>query len=848
MRKRRRAFNGILLESVLQDIRFAFRIIFFKSRATTLIALLILGLGIGANSAFFSIVKGVLLSPLRFQDSDRLVQVWESMHSRGLPEVTVTMAHFDEWRKRARSFQEMASLSPRNYFHLIRQGEPLRVRAAFASPALLSLLGVSPLSGRIFGSDEEKPGADPVCMLGESFWRSLLAGDPKWVGRSLALSPVGVWHPVDWQACTVVGILPRGMDLLTNGSVDVWLPLIIDPTSRGYPMIRGFVFAKLRRGVSNQQASQEISSISEQLDQEDSRNVGLSGHTRPLLEEIVQDHRTNLLILYAAVGIVLLIACVNVAGLLAAQSVSRRREIALRGALGCQPSRLVRQLLTESLILALAGGLLGLALAYAGIQALASWGLDSMPRLSEVTLDATVLAFTFGLSLITGTLFGLLPAFQTLRGDLDQSLKEGLRSVAPRGSHGMRSVFVALQMALALILLIGAGLLLKSFTFLHAIDPGFDSEGRIVMRIDLPTNNYPDAQRALDFHYRLIERIRALPGVKTVGAGTSVPRSDTLGGDYLTIEKRPAKTTQELRLVTWSNILPGYLETLGIKIVAGRGIRPGDGGEAPAALINQALVDAFYPNQDPIGSRIQIGMPEHLLPPGAPPTRPWHTIVGVVADVRQQGHSGMKNFAATLGPQEEVQPQIYTPAEYPGYYHPSLFFVAHILSTPKNIAQSFRQAVRDVDPQQPVTSLHHLDDLFSETVARPRLNLTLIGAFGLTALLLSLVGVYGSVSHTVRHRIQEIGLRMALGATRKDILGLVLALGFRLTIYGVLLGLGGALALTRWMESLLHGVSAADAGVFISVAAGLCAVALAASFLPARRAMQLQPNQVLRCE
>jgi predicted permease len=813
-----------------------------KSPGFTTIAVLTLALGIGANTAIFSVVEAVLLRPLAYSDSSSLVNVWGKFEKQGIPQNSISEPEYWDLLDHNESFSQIAAYSLGGSANLTRaDARPVQVSAASATAGVLPLLGIAPLLGRSFGTDEDQPGHSHFALLSYALWQSQFGGDSNIVTKSIQL---------DGETYTIVGVLPRQFSL--GGKQDLWIPLALNPAK---PDDRGnhylHVVARLKPGVDSAQALSALTRLGDDLRRAYPGNYGRGGekdfdlYMVPVKEQLVGRLRPALLVLLGAVAFVLLIACVNVANLLLAQASAREKELAIRAALGAGRLRLVRQLLTESMILGLAGGLLGLVLAYWGVGALRALVPASTPRIDEVHLDAVVLAFTFGVSLLTGLFFGLAPAWHVARTDLRESLNEAGRGTSAAGeSRRLRSWLVVSELALAVLLLVGAGLLIRSFSRLLDVSPGFQTQHLLTMELSLPEKAYPDGAPVQKFYTQLMASVKTVPGVQSVGAVSQMPLTDsyTSGSVFFEDTSLPdIPRLQQLGNLPYMEIdqravTPEYFQTMQIPLVRGR--LPSDADDAGAQLV--AVVDTsfarrFWPNGDAIGQRVAVD----TIPNVKPPAPRWRTIVGVV------GH--VKHYALDV----EGREQIYFPHEQPlyGVYVPRDMTLAVRTSLdPASVTSAIREQVFAIDKGLPLYNIATMDQLVSNSVAQPRLNLSLLVAFAVLALALAAVGVYGVMAYAVTQRTQEFGIRMALGASSADVLRQVFFEGGRLAALGLGLGLIAALALTRLMASLLYGVKPSDP-VSLGVAAALLAVvALAACYIPARRATRVDPLVALRYE
>lgn len=825
---------------MFQDLRYGARML-LKNPFFTATAVATLALGIGANTAIFSVVHTVLFRPLPFENQEQLVMVWETVLSRGNVEGTPSPPDFREWRARAKTFRQMAAFYDTN-FNLSGAGEPERLPGVVVSADLFPMLGVNAALGRTFLPGEEEFGAHRVVVLSHAFWQRRFGADARLVGKSITLND---------QPYTVVGVAPPDFkfeDFAGAGAeAELWVPMAFAPgdhyNTRGNHFLS--VLARLKPGLTVAQAQAEMDVLTGQLAQEHQENAGLGARVVPLREEMVGHYRTALLMLMGAVGFVLLIACANVANLLLARASARRREFAIRSALGASRLRVVRQLLTESLLLGATGGALGLLLAWWGVKLLLRLGPADLPRAAEIGVDGRALAFTLVLSLATGVVFGLLPALHTFNFDLGGALKEGGRAATTGRRMGLlRRALVITEIAMSLVLLAGAGLLAGSFWRLLRVNPGFNPEKLLTVQITLPESRYPQSSphQSQAFFRQLVERLSGLPGVRSVGATTSLPLASGGWGKMLSIEGRPAPTSMEsVPVVQYRQVTPSYFETLGMHLLKGRLITEQDAGESPpVALINEEMARRFFPGEDPLGKRMWMGPPENLLPPGALPSGysfPLLTIVGVVKDVKY------------LGPSKQPGPEVYIP-------HPqglqetsrNMFVAVRTETDPLSFAAAVRREVAAIDKDQPVADVRTMEQRLAESLSSARFNMLLLGIFAGVALLLAAVGLYGVIAYAVEQRTHEIGVRVALGAQRRDVLVLIVGQGMRMAFGGVVIGLVISLGLTRLISSLLYGVEATNPETFATVSLLLVSVALLACYVPARRATKIDPIIALRFE
>ncbi|MCI0486651.1 MAG: ABC transporter permease [Blastocatellia bacterium] len=807
------------METFLQDLRYGVRMLRARP-GFTVVALIALALGIGANSAIFSVVNTVLLRPLPYEEPERLVNIWASKTKAPDDRVAASAPNFFDWRDQNRVFTGMAAYLEDAY-NLTGRGEPLRVKGVAVSGTMFSMLGVNPATGRNFLPEEDVEGASKVVILSQSLWQQSFGADPNVLGQSV---------DIDSESYAIVGVMPPAFSF-PDAETALWMPLaVVKPSTWGRMDLFFNVVARLKPGVSIEQAQSDMDSVAGRLaEQYPASNAGWGVMLVPLHEQAVGDVRPALLVLFGAVGFVLLIACANVANLLLARAASRQREIAIRSALGASRWRVIRQLVTESLMLSLMGGALGLLLALWGGDILATLSTENLPRAQEIGIDGLVLGFTCLLSIMTGLIFGLVPALQVSKPNLSETLKEGGRSsTGGVRSQFLRSALVVTEVALSLVLLVGAGLLIKSFVRLQQVEPGFESANRLTLEVALPWTKYPGQEPAAAFFERALDRIEVLPGVQSVGATTALPFSGRDNWRLFYIEGRPHSGPQDYTGVGYRAINSGYFRALGIPLVQGRDFTEQDrSGVLPVVIVNQAMARKFFPGEDPSGKRFKMG--------GGPESKnPWLTVVGVAADVK---HSSLD---------AEAKPEIFLP--YLQAAQTAMHIVVHTAGDPGALTAAIRQEVRAVDPDQPVSKVATMEQLLSDSVAPRRFNLLLLGIFAAVALILAAVGIYGVMSYAVTQHTHEIGIRQALGARPVDVLKLVLGQGMRLALAGVVIGLAGAFALTRVMESLLFDVSATDPLTFAVIALLLTGVAAMACFVPARRATRVDPMVALRYE
>jgi putative ABC transport system permease protein len=817
------------METLLQDIRYGVRLI-AKSPGFAAIAIFTLALGVGANTAVFSIVNGVLLNPLPYRHPDRLVAIYTGM--KEFPRSSIAYPNFLDWVRDQRSFSQLAAFRQDDY-SLIGMGEPQRVSAEMVSADFFSLLGVKPVAGRVFRPEEDRVGAQPVAILSGGFWKREFGASRGAIGRTLDLNGVGY---------TVVGVTPAGFayesgNFQTNPDVFVPIGQWNDPTFRDRHAQMGMdAVGRLKPGVTLPQARADMDAVAQHLAQEfPDADHGSGIALVPLKEDVVGSIRPFLLVLLAAVAFVLLIACVNVANLLLARSTSRTREFAIRAALGASQGRVVRQLLTESLVLSCAGGAFGLLLAAWGTQAAIKLLPEALPRAQSVHIDSRVLLFTLAASVLAGIVFGLAPALKTARGDLHETLKEGGRG-SSGARHRLQGVFVVVEMAMALVLLVGAGLMIRSLMKLWEVNPGFNPSHLVTFEFAYPTTlgGTPDAIRAS--MRQLESAVESTPGVvaASLSAGAIPMAGDSELALWLAGEPKPA-TESQMKVALFNAVQPDYLKSMGIPLIRGRFLNAQDSEHSPFVLvIDEQFAKLYFPGQNPIGRRVNIAI---LDTSGE--------IVGIVGHVKQWGLDESANAP--------VRAQFYFPiAQMPNQFFTLMNrggdFVVRTKGSPDIEMNAIRRALRGVNSQIVVYEVHTMDDIISTSMAARRFSMILLGIFAAFALVLSCVGIYGVVSYLAGQRTHEIGVRMALGAQRGDVLRLILGQGARMALVGAALGLAGSLALTRLMSKMLFRVSAYDPLTFLGVASLLFLVALAACYVPARRAMRVDPMVALRYE
>jgi putative ABC transport system permease protein len=804
-----------------QDVRYGLRML-AKNPAFTAIAVLALALGIGANSAIFSVVNAILLRPLPYKNPEQLVMVWENATHLGFPKDTPPAANFLDWREQATAFTGMSAFAKRS-FNLTGVGEPERLDGRRVSANLFDVLGVRPIVGRTFVPQEDQPGTK-VVLLSESLWKRRFGGDPSVIGRAITLNN---------ERYAVVGVMPHSVRLPAFGKWrdQVWVPIAFPPeeaTNRGQYFLQ--VIARLKPNVTLQQARAEMDTIAARLAQQyPDYNIRRGAVVNPLHEEIVGNMKPALLILLGAVAFVLLIACANVANLLLARAAVRQKEIALRLALGADRARLTKQLLVESVMLSLLGGVVGLGFAYTGLQVLTRFIPPDLARADTIGIDGKVLAFTLAIAIVTGLVFGVAPASQASHFNLNETLKEGGRDsgAGVRGKR-LRSSLVIAEVAVSVILLIGAGLLINSFMHLRNLDPGFRPDHLLALSVNLAEVKYPDTARRTAFFEEVVRRVQALPGVKSVAAAGNLPFTYNGDSTVIGVEGIPDPPIDQWPDVIWRTIGPGYFSTMGIPLVRGREFTDADTLDTQlGVLVSEKTVKHYWPNQDPIGKRLKLG--------GTAGDSPWHTVIGVVKDVRQN------DFIA------EPKMQMY----FTYKQVKNLVANALIVRTsvdPISLATPVRNVIWSVDKDQPVANIDSMENIVAGAIARQRFSMLLLAIFAGLALVLAAVGMYGVMSYTVAQQTREIGIRIALGAKRVDVLKMTVNQALKLVGLGLVIGLPGAFILTRVMSSLLFGISATDPITFVSISLVVLAVALLASYIPALRATKVDPMIALRAQ
>ena len=822
------------LDELRDDVRYSLRQL-AHAPAFALVAVATLALGIGANTAVFSIVNAVLLRSLPYAQPDQLVKIWGEYRKEGIPQNWISEPEWWDMRGSLRAFSSMAAYATGGGVNLTRNGsDPLRVTTTSATASLLPLLGVRPMEGRLFTDEDDQPGRDRVALLDYGFWMSQMAGDPSAVGRSIELNG---------EAYTVIGVLPRGFTF--GGDVNLWLPLGLDrakPNSRGSHYLE--VLGRLAPGVSLAQARGELDAFVTHMAAQYPRNYGpdkgFGMFLRPLREEIVGDVRSALLVVFTAVAIVLLMACINLANLLLARSSSRGREMAVRAALGAGRVRLLRQLVTESVLVAIVGGACGVLLAVWGTSALSAVTAGVLPAATSIGVDARVLAYAAAISIFTGVLFGLAPAWQLSSGRIYEALKDAARDSSAARGRALRAGLVVAEIAVAVVLLVAAGLMVRSLQRVLDVSPGFQPEHLLTARVSLPVTTYKDAGATSAFYRQLTDRLGALPGVQAVGVTSLIPMSGNNSSGSTFVQHTAVTGLPVLDLfkapyieADQRGVTPGFFEAMRIALARGRFFTDADNATAPpVAIVDEDFARRLWPGRDPIGQQIATG----AVPNSTPVAPLWRTVVGVV------GH--VKNSSL----EQQGREQVYVPAEQRGFRTGNAYLTIRAAGDPLALASTVQRQVHALDRSLPVFEVRTMDERLGQSVAQRRFNMLLLVGFGALALLLAIVGTYGVIAYSVSQRTQEIGIRMALGATRRDVLAMVLGGALRLAGAGVAIGVLLAAAATQLLSSLLFDVRSTDPGTFGATVAILLAAAVMAAYLPARRATRVDPMAALRAE
>lgn len=815
------------MTGLIQDVRFALRQL-RKSPGFSAVAVVTLALGIGANTAIFSVVNGVLLRPLAFANPSQLVRVWHVPPPASFPGMTtfsVSAANYLDWERQNHVFDSMANYGYRG-FTLTNSDKPEQVDACAATSGFFSTLGVQPALGRVFLPEEDQPGHSNVVVLSHRLWQEHFGSNPNIVGHDIQM---------DGRSYLVAGVMPANFQF--PDFAQMWTPMAWTDREKA---VRGnhnsVVVARLKPGVDLKQAQAEMNTISSRLQQlypDDDKGWGAV--VVPLHEDMVSDVRSALLVLLGAVAFVLLIASVNVANLALARTFGRQKEIAIRTALGASSTRVLRQILTESILLALAGGALGLTWAHVGIRLITAFLADKLPHSVAVGLDGEVLAFTAAISLGAGILAGVLPALRLTRADVSQSLKQGLgRTDADSSGHRTRSILVVSEVALSLILLVGAGLMIRSFQRLHGVNPGFDSHGVLTMNAMVSRAKFPQPAQQIAFFDQVLQKVRTLPGVEAAGVIDDIPLDNGGSHQPIAIEGRPTVPMSEQPEVDVRLTSPGYMSAMRIPILRGRDLNDTDLAGRPAAvLISESMARQFWPGEDPLGKRLTMTFFPDTI----------REVVGIVGDVKLDGLDQTRPSAALYFPLGQVS----APANG-GWGSFPMTLVVRSTSSPAGLVSAVSNAVHTIDHEMPLRDILTMDDLVANSLTQQRFNMLLLGAFGGLALLLAAVGIYSVLSYSVKRSVREIGIRLALGAQLRDVLRMVVFEGMKPVLLGVVIGVAGALAMGRIVSSLIFEVKPSDPLTFLGVTVLLAAIALLASIIPAYRATKVDPMVALRYE
>ena len=803
------------MQTLWQDLRYGARML-LKNPGFTLIAVFTLALGIGANVAIFSVVNAVLLQPLPFAEPDRLVWVWGNIRNGG-NRASVSPLDYLDYRAQNTTFEQFAAtFSIPTFVNLTGSGAPERLEGRVATGNFFQALGVNAALGRTFLPENEKSGNERVVALSHGLWQRRFGGDPSIIGKTLTL---------DGKTYEVLGVMPPSFKFPQNA--ELWAPMNFEMAPEMRQRKAHFLrpVGRLKPGVTLAQAQADMDAIARRLEaQYPESNTGWNLRMVPLRDQLVGNIKPTLQVLFGAVGFVLLIACANVANLLLVRAATRQKEIAVRMALGAARLRIARQMLTESLLLALVGGALGVILAAWGVELIVVFSGDNIPPTAQVGIDRVALGFTLGVSLLTGLLFGLAPALQATRPRLSETLKDGGKGAgqsAPR--NRTRNLLVVFETATAVVLLIGAGLLIRSYIRLQQVSPGFDAANVLTTRSNLAYGKYDSPEKTSAFWRQLQERLTALPGIEAVGMVTELPLSGQPNDAPFTVEGRPPVQPNQQYGADFRRVNQDYLRSMRIPLLRGRGFTYQDVRQnAKVVLISEALASGVFPNEEPLGKRLLLGMNE----------RTPFEIIGVVGDIRHRALEAAP-FAT-----------MYLPMLDTGWMNLTI----RVAGDPLNLAAAVRREAQAIDPDQPIAAVRTMEQVLGESVAAPRYRTWLLGLFAAVALLLAAIGIYGVIAYTTAQRTHELGVRIALGAQSKDVLKLVIGQGIKLALAGVLLGLGGALALTRLVRTLLFGVSATDPLTFAVIALLLTVVALVACWIPARRATKVDPMVALRYE
>lgn len=800
--------------TLLRDIRYACRML-VRNPGFTTIALLTFAIGIGVNTAVFSVFNGVLLRPLPYPDADRITMMWLDNRPQGIKEDINSYPNYLDWRDQNTTYEHVAAFRP-GAFTMTGSGEPERIQGAFTTANFFDVMGLKPVLGRVYTAENEQEGHGAVVVLSYGLWQQKFGGAPDVLGKTMTLN--GLPHEI-------IGVMPA--DLRVPATAQLWRPLV--PTE-GQRTARGAfwlpVIGRLKPGVSVEQAQTEMSGIAARLEQAYPDSLaGFGANIVPLHRQIVGDVERSLLVLMAAVGCVLLIACANLGNLMLGRTAARRKELAIRTALGARRSRLIRQIVTETFVLALAGSVLGLLLAFWVTEFFVSVGGDAIPRAEAIGIDARVLLFTLALAVISAVLAGLLPSIHATKAGLREHLQEGGRESASGGSRKTRSALIAAEVALAFVLLAGAGILVRTLWSMQQVDRGFDPRGVAVMTVSLPAALFAEAADVRTFYARLLEKVRALPGVEHAATATGVLQPLVTTSGIYHIEGKPDPPLGQQIEYPLEIVSPGFFETLRIELVAGRTFSEQDHADAPRTIVvNETFARMAWPGQDPLGRRIKSGT--------ASSESPWLTVIGVIKDVRRADVTRV------------IRPELYVSALQVTPRTQTL--IVRTAGDPTQILPAVRREVQGLNPQLPLFATGTLEGELADTLSQPRFRAVLLAGFALIALVLASIGIYGVTAHAVHQRTQEVGVRMALGAQRRDVLLLVLRQHVKPALLGVVIGLAGAFALARFIESMVYGVRATDPITLAAMAFGLLTVAVAACWIPAQRATRVDAIVALR--
>jgi putative ABC transport system permease protein len=800
---------------LVRDARYALRML-VRTPAFSLIAILTFAVGIGVNTAVFSVVNGVLLRSLPYPDADRITLVWLDNRRMGIKEDITSYPNYLDWRNQNSVYAHLAAFDTLS-FSLTGAGEPERLRGAEVTANFFDVMGVRPSMGRVFAVENEVEGQDAVVLLSHGLWQRRFAGAADVIGRTIALSG---------RQYEIIGVMPP--ELRWPEKAELWAPLSPDPNTRDARLAFWLpVMGRLKPGISVEQAQTEMSGISTRLEQTIPQMKGYGANVVPLHQQLVGNIEKPLLVLMSAVGFVLLIACANLANLMLGRTAARRKELAIRTALGAGRGRIIRQIVTEALVLALLGGTMGILLSYWATSFFVALGGPSIPRPEAIVLDARVMLFALGLATASAVLSGLIPAIHASLAAVTDRLREGGRQSGGSASRSTRNALVAAEVALALVLLTGAGLLMRTLWSMQSVDRGFSAERIVVATVSPPAASYPNALAVRGFYQRLLERVRAMPGVESAALASGVLQPLVTNSGLFTIEGQPLPPPEERVEYPFESVSPGFFETLRFQLALGRTFTDQDHADAPRVIVvNEALARMAWPNQDPLGRRLRAGGPQSQAP--------WMTVIGVIKDARRANVT------------RAIRPELYFSSLQSTTRTQTI--VLRSAGDPAAQLSALRREVQALDPQLPLFEAGTLADEISTTLTQPRFQATLLAWFAGIALLLATVGIYGVTSHAVNQRTQEVGIRMALGASAADVLALMLVQHLRPAFVGIAVGIGTALILSRSLRSLLYGVSAADPLTFVLVAAALVGVAVVACLIPSRRAMRVDPLEALRAE